>query len=226
MTLCSHDILILGGKKKRRRSKVFTSPRVFSSQLKMVKIHHFQITVQEYHLRGKENLFPDLHGCPNPCCRYEERLRRHGFYNRNALTLMATYVVVIQRYYCPACKKTVSLLPSFLAPRFQYSLAYIFFVLYQMAVKHLTFVRIAEKINLISGRSEMSHQHVCFYRKRLLKNRPLIIGFFGSRGVVFVETEDVFWPRAFVREVCWRFGLQPFSLEYFSFQARHFMSKH
>lgn len=191
----------------------------------MVKIHHFQITVQEYHRRGKQNLFPEMYGCPNPCCRYEGRLRRHGFYDRNALTLMATYAIVIQRYYCPACKKTVSLLPSFLAPRFQYSLACIFFALYQLSVHHLAFARIAGKINLRSGRSEMSHQHICFYRNRLSKNRPLIIGFLGSKGVIMAETHTASCSMAFLNEVCWRFGLHRFSLLYFNFHARHFMSK-
>lgn len=191
----------------------------------MVKIHHFHITVQEYHSRGKQNLFPDLYGCPNPLCCYEKRLRRHGFYSRNALTLLATYVVFIQRYYCPVCRKTVSLLPSFLAPNFQYSVACIFFVLYQLAVRHRVYRLIAEKINFHSGRTEMSHQHVCFYKKRLLNNRPLITGFLGSRGIVISETHNDTWSATFLYMTYRRIGLLSFSLEYFNFQARHFMSK-
>lgn len=189
----------------------------------MVKIYHFQISVQEYYRRGKENLFPDLYGCPNPCCHYEGRLRRHGFYTRNALTLLTAYVIVIQRYYCPVCKKTVSLLPSFLTPRFQYSLACIFFALYQRTVRHLTFARAAEKINLSSGRSELSSQHVRFYLHRLLANRPLLTGFFGSRGVVFAEPDPLSWSKAFVALVYWQCEL--FNVEYFTFQAGHFLAK-
>jgi len=138
---------------------------------------------------------------------------------------MSTYAIFILRYYCPACKKTVSLLPTFLAPRFQYSLACIFFALYQLAAHHFTFTRIAEMINYYSGRKEMSHQNIFFYRKRLLSNRPLIVGFFGSKGVVFNEAGDTYWLRAFMAGVQREPSLWQFSLEYFNFQARHFMSK-
>ncbi|MDK2894345.1 MAG: hypothetical protein PWQ98_471 [Moorella sp. (in: firmicutes)] len=204
---------------------VFPNPCVFFSQLKMVKLHHFHITVQEYHRRGKENLFPELYGCPNPCCCYEGRLRRHGFFYRNALTLTASYVIVIQRYYCPACKKTVSLLPSFLAPRFQYSLACIFYVLYQRLVNHLPMAHIALKVNMTSNRAEMAYQHVCFYCNRLLENRPLITGFWGSEGVVLAASDPASWARAFITTLSSSYHLEPFSLLYFAFQARHFLSK-
>lgn len=86
--------------------------------------------------------------------------RKHGFYTRFALTLTATYLIFIQRYYCPSCKRTVSLLPSFLAPSFQYTLACIFFSFYLIAVRLLTLESIASKINPSSGRTEMSHQHI------------------------------------------------------------------
>jgi len=164
-----------------------------------------------------------LYGCPNPCCHYEGRLRRHGFYTRNALTLLTTYVIVIQRYYCPACKKTISLLPSFLAPRFQYSLACIFFALYQRTVRRFTFARVAEQINFHSGRSEMSSQHVRFYLYRLLANRPLLTGFLGLKGVVVAQPDPLSWSKAFITTISWQFEL--FSVEYFAFQARHFLAK-
>lgn len=157
--------------------------------------------------------------------RYEGRLRRHGFYSRNALALTATYVILIQRYYCPACKKTVSLLPSFLAPRFQYSIACIFFIFYQLAVRHLTFACIAERVNISSGRFEMSYQHIRFYRSRLFRNIPLITGFLGLKGIIIAEPDIDSWFKDFVHKVYRRFGLEAFSLEYFNFQARHFLNK-
>ncbi len=197
---------------------------VFSS-LKMVRLHHFHISCKEYYNRGKNNLFPELYGCPNPCCSFKGRLRRHGFYTRFALTLTATYLIFIQRYYCPSCKRTVSLLPSFLAPNFQYTLACIFFSFYQIAVRRLTLEHIASKINLCSGRTEMSYQHICFYRRRLLENRPLIIGFLGSKEMVMTEPDPVPWLITFVSAVHRHFGLEAFCLEYFTFQTRHFMSK-
>ena len=84
-------------KKKRRRTHGLTN-RVFSSLSKMVQYHHFHINMREYSARGKQNLFPDLYGCPNPSCPYEGRLRHHGFYERHLLSLLGTYLIVIQRY--------------------------------------------------------------------------------------------------------------------------------
>jgi len=187
----------------------------------MVKMHHFRITVQEYHARGRENLFPDLYGCPNSCCHFEGRLRRHGFYERNVLTLLAVYVIFIQRYYCPACKRTVSLLPTFLAPRFQYSLSCLFFVLFQTVVRRISFVRTAEKVNVHSRRCEMSHQHITFYRKRIVENRPVIFGFLGSMEIV-IQAEQP-WLEAFCR-IVYRWGIQDFNLRYFDFIAKSFVN--
>ncbi len=187
-----------------------------------MKMHHFRITVQEYHARGRENLFPDLYGCPNSCCHFEGRLRRHGFYERNVLTLLAVYVVFIQRYYCPACKRTASLLPSFLAPYFQYSLSCIFFVLFQTAVRRISFVCIAEKVNNKSGRGEMSHQHIGFYRKRVMENRPIILGFRGSMELV-VHVEQQQWLETFCHTI-YRWGIQDFNLRYFGFMSKSFLN--
>jgi hypothetical protein len=38
----------------------------------------------------------------------------HGFYERKALSQTQVYVLRIKRWYCKACQRTVSLLPSFL----------------------------------------------------------------------------------------------------------------
>lgn len=209
------------GKKKRRRP-IATMHHVFSSPM-MVKLHHFGITIKEYYHRGKENLFPDLYGCPNPCCSYQGRLRKHGFYTRNALTLMAAYLIVIQRYYCPACRKTVSLLPSFLAPRFQYSLACIFFTLFQFSVRRLQLHRIAEMINNHAHRQEMSHQQLRFYRQRIYDNRPLITAYLGQQGLFLAGLDSASWLEAWSKHVFRQ--LETFHLAYFKFQACHFMAK-
>lgn len=101
-------------------------------------------------------------------------------------------------------------------------MACIFFALYLHSVKHLTQAYIAARINLHSGRWEMSYQHISFYFLRLLYNRPLITGFFGSRGIVFSDrSDDILWLKEFIQEAR-RLNLQWFSLLYFNFQARHF----
>lgn len=138
---------------------------------------------------------------PHPCCSFQGRLRRHGFYTRNALTLLATYLIVIQRYYCPSCKKTVSLLPSFLAPRFQYSLSCIFFALFQFSVRRIQLHRIAEVINDRAHRQELSHQQVSFYRKRIYDNQPLITAFLGQQGLFLADLDPSSWLEAWSMHV-------------------------
>ena len=217
-----HVILLLRGE-MREGATGFRHPA--PSRPKMVQTHHFQICIQEYFNRGKDNLFPDLYGCPNPLCCYEGRLRRHGFYSRNVLSLMGTYIIFIQRYYCPYCKRTTSLLPSFLVSRFQYSISCIIFAFFQLTVCRVSFAAIAKKINLNSRRSEMSYQHISFYRKRLLQNRPMITGYLGARGVVWAEQEPALWLKDFVCTVCRQITVNEFNLQHFYFQGRHFMSK-
>jgi hypothetical protein len=187
----------------------------------MVKFYGFHQTVQKYYERGKNNLFPEFFGCPYPGCSYQGRLRRHGFYSRNILTFRATLPIVIQRYFCPICKHTISLLPSFLLPHFQYSLACIFFCLFRTFITRLTLVQIAQAINQISHHTEMSHQHLTFYRKRFLANIPLIIGFFGSREFVFSKA----CPESIIRRIFHRHFLELFHVQYAQFQARHFLAK-
>ena len=65
-------------------------PPSSSLTLKMVETHDFHQSIKEYSAQGKQNLFPVLYGCPNPCCVYEGMLHRHAFYNRNALALTGT----------------------------------------------------------------------------------------------------------------------------------------
>jgi len=85
----------------------------------MMHYHDFQTTLNEYHLRGRENSFPDLDCCP--ICKAKKRLKRHGFYERNAIDEQHTYRISICRLICSDCKKTVSILPTFLLPYFQHT---------------------------------------------------------------------------------------------------------
>jgi transposase-like protein len=189
----------------------------------MVKFHNFHQTVQEYYCLGKENLFPILFGCPNPDCPYQGRLRFHGFYTRNALTFYGTFILFIQRYLCPICGHTISLLPSFLAPRFQYTLGFIFFTLFQLIVNHLPMEKIARLVNFFPGRQRISHQHIVFYRKRFLKNFPLILGFWGSQEFVFSD-EPNSRLIAVIRQI-YRHSLSIFNLDYFSVWSKSFLCK-
>ena len=223
MTSLCRGILALGGKENARGVHATLGRPAGRVQLP----HYFPYGLKEYCRRGRKNLFPDLYGCPNPCCWYEGRLHRHGFYTRNALSILFTSTAVIQRYLCPRCKKTVSILPTYFAPHFQYSYACIVFALYLLAVCRLTMSDIAATINEFSGQLKMSYQHIAFYRNRLWRNTPLVIMFFGSIGVILAEYDAPSSLRFIgnVLEGLEELGMDYFTIMYFHFHKKHLMSK-
>ncbi len=78
----------------------------------------------EQYARASVVSYPSIERCP--ICRTRVTLIGHGFYRRNGLCRPdLSSRLSIRRLYCPACRRTVSLLPWFLLPRFQYSLALI-----------------------------------------------------------------------------------------------------
>ncbi len=103
-------------------------------------------------------VFPVLTECP--CCSSTVKLKRHGFYERNALAGNRCYRISICRYLCPSCLKTVSLLPWFLLPYFQHNRNTILKSLWE-SFKKIT--------------STLSHQLATFYNKRFLANIPAIV---------------------------------------------------
>lgn len=184
-------------------------------------IYHFPISVREYSARGKNNLFPDIYECPIAKCHFTGRLRHHGFYTRYLLTLLSMYLIVVQRYYCPVCKHTVTLLPSFAIPRYQYSLSCLFFIFWQRS-RGLSVQRIAELLNHSSSRIELASAHISFYLRRLRKNVSLIRGVLGSNGYVFDETKDATELMVWIIRT---YRIEVFNLDHLRIHCRPFMAK-
>lgn len=133
-------------------------------------VHAFHIPPQEYYIKGKNNDFPSIDVCP--CCLYPKVLPRHGFYWRDAIFHAAQFRIPILRLKCPSCKKTISLLPDFLLPHYQYSLEYIIETLKEFFFKRKT---------------KVYYQLLQFYRQRFLQNLNRIEAFFrdqGYRGII------------------------------------------
>jgi transposase-like protein len=78
----------------------------------MIIVTEFGCLVHEYIERCSGLVFPRPKECPQ--CRVADTLIGHGFYERKALSQTQVYVLRIKRWYCKACQRTVSLLPSFL----------------------------------------------------------------------------------------------------------------
>ena len=72
-------------------------------------------SAEEYERHGKSFPFPDLAGSLCPACR-SDVLRGHGYYKRYVISAGFDGILLIRRYICKTCGRTVSLLPSFAHP--------------------------------------------------------------------------------------------------------------
>jgi len=128
----------------------------------MQKIYDFGLTIKEYSKNVKNNDFPEISKCP--CC--NDKMIKNGFYSRYVITSKKTYVIYIRRYRCKHCGVTLSILPSFLLPRFQRSLRDIFNCIYKyLSKREFTLYRRA----------------VFFYVQRFKLNIPGVISFFRDK---------------------------------------------
>lgn len=139
----------------------------------MIRIHRFSLPVSTYSALGKWNLFPQIYDCPQPGCHHRGRLRRHGFYSRRAIALDGVFTVFIQRYLCPACGRTVSLLPSFLAPRFQYTLVAVMWLLHGLHGMKRSMRAVVRAWHDEGGCPELNRQHLQFVERRLRKQAAM-----------------------------------------------------
>lgn len=131
----------------------------------MVIAHNFNISLEAYAARGVNNTFPRINRCPH--CRSMVNLLRHGFYWRNAIEGEDLHRIPICRLKCPSCNITVSLLPDFLIPYFQYTVSTI-----------LDRLRCSFIDRVIIGQRQLT----AFYQKRYIKQLKQIEMFFRDYG--------------------------------------------
>ena len=93
----------------------------------MIIPYHFPVTIETYTVRRRKNDFPTFDCCP--FCRAMNTLLRHGYYERNAIEEETCHRITICRLKCPDCGKTFSILPNFLLPYFQHTLAFMIRIL-------------------------------------------------------------------------------------------------
>jgi len=128
----------------------------------VVVLHTFGQSIHEYYRLGKANVFPEVCGCPQDRCGYPGRLRRHGFYERNALAVTISYRIVVARYLCPVCGRTVSVLPSFLLSRFQYSFACIVLSMFIRASRRVSMACAAAIMSAKARGRAITDRHIRF----------------------------------------------------------------
>ncbi|SPF49512.1 conserved hypothetical protein [Candidatus Desulfosporosinus infrequens] len=98
--------------------------------------------------------------CPN--CQVPHSFHKHGIYWRNIINVDYEGRLPVARFCCKVCRMTISILPAFVLPYFQYSLRYII-----VALQTIFLVCQTQLTALFR-----------FYRKRLKRNLIRIEMFF------------------------------------------------
>jgi len=121
-----------------------------------------------YQIQGKSFNFPDLTSKLCPQCMVDY-LKKHGFYDRYHIEPGFAGLILIRRYYCGNCGKTVSLLPSFCHPKRAYGVTTIIGVLSEFYINAAA-VCLAVKNFLAATGMECSRQLLLHFRRRFEKN--------------------------------------------------------
>jgi len=125
----------------------------------MVIVTDFGCLVHEYAAGCSGLVFPRPNECPQ--CRVEDTLIGHGFYERKALSQTAVYVLRVKRWYCKACQRTVSLLPSFLLRFRHYLLDVIQFVVITRYEDAASWTRVAQRCAVDGAPSSRTIRRWC-----------------------------------------------------------------
>ena len=153
------------------------------------QVFYTTLSPKEYHRLGKDFPFPAPNSCPNPACLIQVPPEKHGFYDRNAVDGDFSGRILIRRYHCKYCGKTVSFLPSFCLPHFQYTVETIFTALcYMLDSQHSLRVCLQLLRHLY-----WTPAHLQFYIRRFMGNLKSIK--LGLRQLL---------PRVNLPEVCQR----------------------
>ena len=122
----------------------------------------------EYLKNGKTFDFPDLSSELCPHCK-KAYLKKHGFYERYLIEPEFEDKILIRRYCCDNCVKTVSLLPSFCHPKRTYGIRAIIGILNEYYIKTCVVCLAVTNFFTATG-VEFSRQLLRHYRRRMEKN--------------------------------------------------------
>jgi hypothetical protein len=141
--------------------------------------------------------------CPFKDCLMPVTLKKHGYYPRFFISKDFCGVIYVRRYICPLCGKTVSMLPMFCLPGFQYSGIDIIKILHEFYQGRFSLKKLVEKLK--PDFPSIERRHVNYYRKRVVDNRKLI-----QYGLNLMSPEFIFagtipenqeWAKAFLEKV-------------------------
>jgi len=181
----------------------------------------------EVYLEGKGN-YPDApKRCPHKGCHMPVQLKKHGFYKRYIIILKGLEGYIrIRRYRCPVCGRTVSMLPAFCVPGFQYG-AEVIVGITREACQHGNIRRTVREWE--PHLRQITRRHLLYYLSRLQKNRRLLqLGINEiSRALIRLGaiTEDKKWTQSFLAEIR-RLNPLQFNADFHRITGKSFMSLH
>jgi hypothetical protein len=164
--------------------------------------------------------------CPHKGCHMPVELKKHGYYKRYLILGGFAGYIRIRRYICPVCGKTVSMLPSFCIPGFQYG-ADVVICMTRRAYQCGSVSRAAREWS--GYLPEISRRHLTYYLSRLRANRILLQYGLNGMSPAFIRlgtiAEDKSWTKSFLDEI--RF-LKPsrFNADFHQITGSSFMSLH
>ena len=117
--------------------------------------------------------FPDApERCPFKDCTMPVKLQKHGYYSRFFISKSFLGRIYIRRYICPVCGRTVSMLPMFCIPRFQYSSDDIINILRDFYHSGISLNKFIEQLKI--DFPALERRHINYYRRKIIENRKFI----------------------------------------------------
>ncbi len=117
--------------------------------------------------------FPDP---PNKCpiCNKYITMKKHGFYRRYFITRGFSKKILVRRYICQECGRTISYLPYFCTPFFQYYIGLIIKYIGDVIRYAGTLKSCIEELRKENPDIMIERQHIYFYIKRFIANTVFI----------------------------------------------------
>ncbi len=114
-----------------------------------------------------------------PICNKENSLHHNGVYYRNLIEENREYRIPVIRLLCKLCLHTISLLPEFCLPHFQYSFKFIIKAL--KIILSTSIHRVQEKFRAL----------FMFYKKRFIQNMNIYITFLRDHHYIHSYPDDI-----------------------------------
>ena len=176
----------------------------------MIHYHDYGLSPEEYKNSDIKLIIPTFGTCLNPQCRAVDRLYKHGYRTRYAVLGCLALLIVICRLKCRHCKKTFTIMPSFLLKKFQYTAPSILSFLSQF-FKHRHY--------------RVYRQLIYFYRKRFLSNIKLVEMFFRSDGNSRIFPQNFNEKAMKLIELITEDGIENFCEKFSTRFGKHFMTR-